>query len=529
MARIDFGTARQALRLINSRQYPESHYRNKRLTYSFWGPNSEAHDAGYQTNPNTGAQTREFLNQPSDLVNTARAAFRQISKFIDINFVEVADRGFKFSTNWRKRERGRIRMMTDGNGTSPGSSHGPDGGNSESGGETFLRPYEIGTRFEDVANGSATRKWWARDGFSNTNKSYHFVLHEIQHSLGLDHGHDNAGNSDNPHTRESDHPYNTIQSYTNFVDSNTVLATPMPDDILALQEIYGPRHLNQKSNIYTFKRSDLYESGRRSQQLLDNAFYEEEIANINTLDDSGGNDWLDFSDTKSVMHEDGVRVDMRPGGYIFGQQDWRDAGTIQSHNSTIDIEGVPSKGSRLSWRTQVENLLGTQAGPDTIIGNKLSNKVYTYGGDDFVQTFSGQDHIIAGSGADHVIGGADKDLILLGNGDRRADDQVDRIDYNTHSDSTRRSRDTVEGFGQKDIIDLNDLDGNLRASGRQNLTFIGQQPYSGRAGEVRAVGRSGMTVVRADLTGNKRSDFEILLGFGSIGSTELTNENFLLN
>ena len=76
------------------------------------------------------------------------------------------------------------------------------------------------------------------------------------------------------------------------------------------------------------------------------------------------------------MHDDGVRVDMRPGGYIFGQEDWRNAGSIQSHNSTVDIENVPEKGTRLSWRTEIENLLGTEAGPDTIIGNKFSNKVY---------------------------------------------------------------------------------------------------------------------------------------------------------
>ena len=43
----------------------------------------------------------------------------------------------------------------------------------------------------------------------------------------------------------------------------------------------------------------------------------------------------------------------------------------------------------------------------------------------------------------------------------------------------------------------------LGVSGRQNLTFIGRRSYSGRPGEVRAVGRSGSTVVRADLTGNR--------------------------
>lgn len=528
MAFIDFGSSRQALRLINSHQYPETHYRNKTLTYSFWGEGSEAHDAGYQQRPD-GSNVREFLPQPSDLTRTAQKMFEQISKFIDINFEQVADTGFTYSTDRRKSQRGRIRFMTDGNGASVGSSHGPGGGHVEGGGETFLRIYDAGTRYEDVVNASAVRRNWAGDGISYTNKSYHFVLHETQHSLGLDHGHDNAGNDDNPHSRESDHFYNTIQSYTPFVNSSTVFASSMPDDIHALQKIYGSRHVNKKGTIYTFKRSDLYESGDRSQQLLDQAFYDEEIANINTLDDSGGLDWLDFSDTKSVMHDDGVRVDMRPGGYIFGQEDWRNAGSIQSHNSTVDIENVPEKGTRLSWRTEIENLLGTEAGPDTIIGNKFSNKVYTYGGNDFIQTFSGRDHIIAGSGADHVIGGLDKDLVLLGNGDRKADDQVDRIDYISHTESTRRKMDTVEGFGKKDIIDLNDIDGDLQVSGRQDLKFIGQQPFSGSSGEVRAIGSQGRTYIHADLTGNQRTDFQILLGFGSIGSADLTNENFELN
>ena len=50
-----------------------------------------------------------------------------------------------------------------------------------------------------------------------------------------------------------------------------------------------------------------------------------------------------------------------------------------------------------------------------------------------------------------------------------------------------------------------------------------------RAGEVRAIGTNGRTFVQADLTGNGSIDFEILLGFGSVGSTSLTEDNFVLS
>ena len=61
--------------------------------------------------------------------------------------------------------------MTDGNGRSGGSSHGPAGGHSRTGGETFFRPYVQGTRYEDVINNRATRRGWARDGISFINKN----------------------------------------------------------------------------------------------------------------------------------------------------------------------------------------------------------------------------------------------------------------------------------------------------------------------------------------------------------------------
>ena len=526
MVRISFGSPRQALRLIHQDElFPESHIANKRITYSFWNAStSEAHDEGYQTNG--GAQVREFLEQPRDVVQAVHQALHQISKFIDISFRLVPDTGFNYHPNLRRAQRGRIRIMTDGNGSPDGSSHGPSGGHRRQEGETFFRPYAQGTSYEDVINGTAERRGWADERISFMNNGYHYIIHELQHSLGLGHGHDLGQRDTNPHTRESDHAYNTLQSYTPFVEKNTVLATPMPDDIHALQYIYGARKLNDSGTVYTFKRSDLYKSPG-AKQLLPRNYYWHEIDNINTIDDSGGSDWLDFSDSRSVMHRDGVRVNLQPGGYIFGQADWRNAGSVTSHDSTVEIENMPVKGTRLSWRTNIENVLGTEAGPDVVIANNARNKIFTYGGNDFIVGYSGRDHIIAGSGRDHIIGGRDSDLILLGNGDRNPDNQIDRLDYKSHAESRPMSRDTVHGFGAQDLIDLNDLDGNLDRSGKQRLRYIGQSSFTRRAGEVRAIGSVGRTFIQADLTGNGVPDFEILLGAGSVGPRSLTASNFV--
>ena len=112
----------------------------------------------------------------------------------------------------------------------------------------------------------------------------------------------------------------------------------------------------------------------------------------------------------------------------------------------------------------IENLAGSA------MGDRLTGNI----GADALSGAGGNDLLTGGSGADMLTGGAGADLFA----------------YRAVGDST------VGAAGQHTIVDFNDLDGDkvdLRAidadgnagNGDQAFTFIGGDPFSGLAGQVR--------------------------------------------
>jgi hypothetical protein len=546
MAAISFSSATNALRLKDPSQYPTSQYPGRVMTYSFWGlgtngiqGTAEGRTGGYQSN--NGAPVRSFLNVPSDIRTTTNAALSNISKFTNLTFQQVNDTGFTYSTNSSTSQRGRIRIMVDGLGTREGSSHGPAGGSSTMGGETFFRPWPAGT----TDTSDPRKDTWLQAGatfVAPTNYLNEIILHELQHSLGLGHGHDGGSQVRGvatEHSPESDNVWNTAQSYNGPLgwigNQSTMVATSMPDDIASLQSIYGARAFNNGANNYTFRRGDLYLSSS-GQQLLDTRIVEARIANVNTLDDSGGMDNIDCSDVNSLFANEGVRIDMRPGGYVISKNDWDNPLTYTDNNGiqrgTL-VTGIPQKGTRLSWRTTIENCQGTEFGSDTIIGNSVNNWIAGYGGNDFLQGLDGGDTLIGGYGSDQFFGGTGSDLIYLGGGDGGTDTDKDYVDFSSANDSPASANgfDKIYGFGNNDVFDLNDIDGNTRSSGRQSLSFIGSRDFSGRAGELRLASASGAGTrgfIEADTNADRRADFRVALTGESTLATTLTANNFIL-
>jgi len=520
------------------------------MTYSFWGQatngtqgTAEGRAGGYQLDGN-GNPVRYFLDVPSDIRTTTEEQLANISKFINLTFLKVNDTGFTYSRTRDRSQRGRIRVMVDGNGPRDGSSHMPQSGHWRSGGETFFRPWPDGTQ---SLSGVERREVWTRQGqtlVSSTNYLSEVILHELQHSLGIGHGHDSgtqANGVDTEHTPETDNVWNTIQSYNGPLGWNRsgsgevipIVATSMPDDIAALQSIYGTKNFNHRNTTYTFSRGDLYLSGS-GQQLLDTRIVAARIQNVNTLDDSGGYDTIDCSGIDSEFAEEGVRIDMRPGGYIISKSDWINTLSYTDSNGinqNDEVTGVPRKGTRLSWRTTLERCQGTELGDDTLIGNNAANWIAGYGGDDYLNGLTGNDTLIGGNGSDQIIGGAGADLIYLGGGGGSQDNDRDYVDFSAASESTRAAPDRVYGFGTNDIFDLNNIDANTRIAGQQTFSFIGTTAFSGRAGQLRAAAPSGIGTkgfIQADLNGDRVADFVVALTGDSMLATNLTVSNFEL-
>ena len=107
-----------------------------------------------------------------------------------------------------------------------------------------------------------------------------------------------------------------------------------------------------------------------------------------TLSDTGGLDWLDFSTTlvKSVTVNLGLA-------------------TAQAVNTNLTVN--------LGSATTIENVIGTQQA-DTITGNTLANILVGLGGNDILSGLGARDLIVGGAGADTLTGGDEEDLLIAG-------------------------------------------------------------------------------------------------------------------
>jgi len=94
------------------------------------------------------------------------------------------------------------------------------------------------------------------------------------------------------------------------------------------------------------------------------------------------------------------------------------------------------------------------------------------------------------------------------------------------SDSTPRARDHIDDFthAEGDRIDLLAIDADSLADGNQAFTYIGEQSFSGTAGELRWLRTDDATYVQADVDGDRLADLVIVIG----KPIDLTGSDFLL-
>jgi serralysin len=59
------------------------------------------------------------------------------------------------------------------------------------------------------------------------------------------------------------------------------------------------------------------------------------------------------------------------------------------------------------------------------------------------------------------------------------------------------------------VIDLRTVDAKATSSGNNTFKFIGNDAFSGKAGELHYVKKSGYAYVEGDVNGNGKADFQI--------------------
>jgi serralysin len=271
--------------------------------------------------------------------------------------------------------------------------------------------------------------WFSKSFFEDPNRSvevgsyrYTDFLHELCHSLGLDHSFQGGKFGVTPH----DSLEYSVTSYSSYEGAKTWYAvdgdfpqTLMMYDIAALQYMYGANlDTHGGDTVYKWDPSNgglsISDSGQPSTSF--DALGTDKI--FMTIWDGGGIDTYDFSNYSG--HTSRMYVDLRPGGWTtFSPDQLADldgatgdrvaAGNI-ANSLAVDKDGKPV-GSNGTPVNLIENVVGANSN-DVIIGNDAANRIAGGGGADTLTGLGGNDTFVFN------IGQATGDTVVdfVGNG-----------------------------------------------------------------------------------------------------------------
>jgi hypothetical protein len=322
------------------------------LTYSILNSNSQYSDA-FQ-HPIASASKVNFRPADGVVLKTFLAAMEDLSRFSNIQFIEVPDNGV---------EAGNFRMGLSG-------LQVGGGGRFANGWSGFPRWGEIGEVWINPTQAALNIQ-----GTSLLLEEFlvNRTLHEFTHNLGLAHFDRSPNFASDLDSALTGQEY-SVMSRT---DSGTIVSTAVGDlvpqthmwfDIQAIQSAYGV-------NTAATAGSDTYSVDTTSR-------------NFSTLWDFGGTDTLELIGNASTV------INLTPGT-------WQDVGTIISY---IDFESGSVVGTRtdtvfIAPDTMLENVTaGT--GNDIITGNSADNNLNGNSGNDVIAGGAGNDTLSGGGGSD---------------------------------------------------------------------------------------------------------------------------------
>lgn len=188
----------------------------------------------------------------------------------------------------------------------------------------------------------------------------------------------------------------------------------------------------------------------------------------------------------------------------------QDDSDLEGRGVLVDLDSKYAKvGSNKETFASIENAIGTGFA-DTLRGNSGANDLEGGSGNDILSGRSGNDYLYGGSGSDELLGGNGNDDLVGGRGSDFLDGGTgsDHFIFDSIKDSVvGSSRDVIEDFyrSEKDKIDVSNIDANINRSGNQSFTFIGNQSFHDKAGELRYSGH----IISGDVDGDGRADFQI--------------------
>jgi hypothetical protein len=193
-------------------------------------------------------------------------------------------------------------------------------------------------------------------------------------------------------------------------------------------------------------------------------------------------------------------------------------------DTIIDAGGIDKISAKTSWDLtaypEIENLEFSTAGNWLGRGNSLDNAITAGAGDNRLFGAEGNDTLSAGAGNDQLSGGIGDDLLSGGIGSDRFDfTGADVGDHDIIADFTTG----------RDTINLGAIDADTTRASNQAFQFVGEDAFSGTAGELRYGATAGAdggdaTLVEGDVDGDGVADFQLELR----GLHALTAGDFIL-
>jgi serralysin len=215
--------------------------------------------------------------------------------------------------------------------------------------------------------------------------NFQAMMHEIGHSLGLPHPGDyNANGSTITYANSAEYFQDsnqyTIMSYfsgsstgANFVPPGDIAsysaATPLRDDIAAIQAIYGA-NMTTRAGDTTYG----FNSNTDDPQAFDFTVNTHPIV---CIWDAGGNNTIDMSGSSY-----GINLDLHAGAFS-------------------DVMGMVGNLS-IAFGTTIQNAVGS-SGNDTIVGNDVANALKGGPGDDILEGNGGDDTLDGGTGTNTAL------------------------------------------------------------------------------------------------------------------------------
>lgn len=233
-------------------------------------------------------------------------------------------------------------------------------------------------------------------------------------------------------------------------------------------------------------------------------------ARADKFNGGAGIDFLLYRSTGYYMNPDGIydlTLDISDGG---GGRDIGNGSTISGIEKILLL--FTTDGAVDFTGGSLNDEVGSGSHADTLRGMD---------GDDFLGGGDGNDTLSGGNGKDTLMGGRLADSLSGGAG-------ADSFFYQRADESTGAGYDTIADFVPgEDVIDLHQIDANSKTVANDAFTFIGSDPFSGMAGELRVTRSSfvlGVTTIRADTDGDGDTDLLIRLSHRPL----VTEEDFVL-